>query len=72
MAIFHRVRTLSHERRASSGSVKVIYEIATDEAFTTIIAQGDTMTDESTDWTVRIKPTGLSALTAGRLRASGR
>ena len=49
--------------KSGSGSVKVIYEIATDEAFTTIIAQGDTMTDESTDWTVRIKPTGLSALT---------
>lgn len=50
--------------KSGSGSVKVICEIATDEAFADIIGKETVTVDESTDWTVRIKPTGLSAFTS--------
>ncbi|MCC6663317.1 MAG: alkaline phosphatase D family protein [Polyangiaceae bacterium] len=54
--------------KAGSGSVNVIYEIASDEAFETVIATGSVDVDETTDWTVRIKPTGLSPYTAYHYR----
>ncbi|MBK7585708.1 MAG: alkaline phosphatase D family protein [Myxococcales bacterium] len=50
--------------KSGAGSVQVIYEIASDEAFTDIIAKGSVSADEAMDWTVRIKPTGLSAFTS--------
>lgn len=50
--------------KAGSGSVKVICEIATDEAFSKIIGKETVTVDAATDWTVRIKPTGLDAFTS--------
>jgi len=50
--------------KSGSGSVKVIYEIATDEAFKSIIAKGELTADDASDHTLRVKPTGLSAYTS--------
>lgn len=50
--------------KSGSGPVQVICEIASDEAFSKIIGKETVSVDESTDWTVRIKPTGLSAFTS--------
>jgi alkaline phosphatase D len=50
--------------RSGSGPVKVICEIATDEAFSDVIGTETVTVDETSDWTVRIKPTGLSAFTS--------
>ena len=44
-------------------ALTVTYEVATDEAFGSIVAQGEVSADASTDHTVRIKVTGLSAYT---------
>lgn len=49
--------------RSGAGAVKVIYEISMDESFAELVAQGDVTVDENSDWTVRIKPTGLSPFT---------
>ena len=48
---------------SGSGAVKVIYEVALDEAFKQIVAKGDVTTDDTFDWTLRIKVTGLQAFT---------
>lgn len=48
---------------AGSGPVVVKYQVATDEAFTKLVADGQMTVDEASDWTVRIKPTGLAAYT---------
>lgn len=47
----------------AGGPVKVIYEVALDEAFTQMVARGDATVDDSSDWTVRIKPVGLQPFT---------
>jgi alkaline phosphatase D len=43
--------------------VAVTYEVATDEAFSNIVAQGDVNVDDTTDHTLRIKVTALSPFT---------
>ncbi len=48
---------------SGSGPVDVNYQVATDEAFTQLVAEGKVTVDETTDWTARIKPTGLAAYT---------
>ncbi len=48
---------------AGSGSVKVRYEVATDADFSSLIAKGELVVDETTDFTVRIKPVGLQPYT---------
>lgn len=42
---------------------RIAYEIALDEAFTQVVARGETSTDADRDHTVRIKPVGLSPYT---------
>ena len=48
---------------SGSGSVKVRYEVALDEAFESMVAQGSVSVTEDSDWTVRIKPVGLEPYT---------
>ncbi len=48
---------------SGTGSVKVRYEVAVDDAFTSLVAEGTVTTSEESDWTVRIKPVGLAAYT---------
>lgn len=47
----------------AGGAIPVTYEVATDEGFTSIVAQGAMPVDDSTDHTLRLKITGLSAYT---------
>ena len=47
----------------AAGAVAVTYEVATDEAFESIVSQGEMSVDDSTDHTLRLKVTGLSAFT---------
>ncbi len=44
----------------AGASVNVTYEVATEEAFTNVVAQGEATVDASTDHTLRLKVTGLS------------
>ncbi|MEZ4221364.1 MAG: alkaline phosphatase D family protein [Polyangiaceae bacterium] len=48
---------------SGSGDVVVAYQIALDEEFTEVVASGRETTNESTDWTVRIKLVGLNPYT---------
>jgi alkaline phosphatase D len=48
---------------SGAGPVVVKYQVATDETFKQLVADGQITVDETTDWTVRIKPTGLAAYT---------
>lgn len=47
----------------ATSSDRVSYEIALDEAFTQVVARGETSTDADRDHTVKIKPVGLSPWT---------
>jgi alkaline phosphatase D len=49
--------------RSGAGAVPVGYEIALDEKFTQRVAEGTLDVDQSSDWTLRIKVTGLQAFT---------
>jgi len=47
----------------TTSAVTLRWEVATSEAFSTIVASGSTSTDASRDWTVKVDATGLSAAT---------
>ena len=46
-----------------NGNIKVVWEIATDSAFTNIIANGETLTTSARDYTVKVDAQNLSANT---------
>src|SRR5258706_11108763 len=58
-------------RVEASGSVKLNYEIATDEAFKSIVAKDSASVDESSDHTLRVKVIGLSPFTSSFYRFKG-
>lgn len=58
------------EPRSGAGPVTVRYEVALDEAFSQRVAEGSVTVDESSDWTVRIKPVDLTPYTAYYYRFS--
>lgn len=47
----------------ASGEVELRWEVAADEAFTTVVAEGRARTDASVDHTVKVDATGLRAAT---------
>lgn len=60
------------EPEGEAGPIAVNYEVATDDAFTTIVAKGDVDVDGATDHTLRIKLTELDPYTRYYYRYAAR
>ncbi len=56
----------------ASGRQSVVWDLATDETFTTLIASGEIETGPERDWTVKAVPTGLAPGTRYAYRFSAR
>ncbi|MBX3128331.1 MAG: alkaline phosphatase D family protein [Polyangiaceae bacterium] len=58
---------------SAAGAVTVSYEVSTDESFGALVAKGKVTTSANADYTVRIKPVGLSPYTQYyyRFKAAG-
>lgn len=59
-----RVILWTHVSTTAAGSVSLRWQVASDEAFTSLVAEGTTSTDASVDHTVKVDATGLSPATA--------
>ena len=57
---------------ASGGDEAVLYEVATDDAFTSIVSSGELTASAAADHTIRLKLTGLSSFTTYYYRFSAR
>jgi alkaline phosphatase D len=57
---------------SGGGSMKVKYEVSLDEAFTQVIAQGDVTVSADADYTLRVKPVGLTPFTTYYYRFKAR
>jgi alkaline phosphatase D len=60
------------EPESETGPIDVQFEVATDEAFSSLVAEGDVTVSEDTDHTLRVKVTELSPFTTYYYRFTSR